>query len=126
MRAALKGVLMSPEFLFLRENAGQARRLRPGQPAVVFPLEHDARRGAARRSPSRRQAQHSPTSFAARSSGCSSDPKAAAFTENFVGQWLGLREIDSTEPSHIALPRIRPHAEGVDDPRRRSCSSTKC
>ena len=28
-------------------------------------------------------------------------PKAAAFTENFVGQWLGLREIDVTEPSYI-------------------------
>ena len=29
-------------------EARQARRLRPGQPAVVLPLEHDARRGAAR------------------------------------------------------------------------------
>src|SRR5205085_4292796 len=27
--------------------------------------------------------------------------KAAAFTENFVGQWLGLREIDATEPSQL-------------------------
>jgi len=32
------------------------------------------------------------------------DPKAAAFTENFVGQWLGLREIDATIPSHILYP----------------------
>src|SRR5207244_7934688 len=31
-------------------------------------------------------------------------PKAAAFTENFVGQWLGLREIDATSPSHILYP----------------------
>ena len=28
-------------------------------------------------------------------------PKATAFTEDFVGQWLGLREIDATEPSHL-------------------------
>src|SRR6185437_5275213 len=28
-------------------------------------------------------------------------PKAAATTENFVGQWLGLRDIDATEPSHL-------------------------
>ena len=28
-------------------------------------------------------------------------PKATAFTENFAGQWLGLREIDATEPSHL-------------------------
>src|SRR5262249_16122324 len=32
------------------------------------------------------------------------DPKASAFTENFVGQWLGLREIDATIPSHILYP----------------------
>jgi hypothetical protein len=31
-------------------------------------------------------------------------PKATAFTENFVGQWLGLRDIDFTEPSHILYP----------------------
>src|SRR4029453_2090917 len=32
------------------------------------------------------------------------DPKAAAFTQNFVGQWLGLRDIDFTEPSQILYP----------------------
>ncbi|HMC64005.1 MAG TPA: DUF1592 domain-containing protein, partial [Gemmataceae bacterium] len=34
------------------------------------------------------------------------DAKAAAFTENFVGQWLGLRDIDFTEPSHILYPEF--------------------
>ena len=33
-------------------------------------------------------------------------PKAAAFTENFVGQWLGLREIDATEPSYLLYPEF--------------------
>ena len=33
-------------------------------------------------------------------------PKAAAFTENFVGQWLALRAIDATEPSHILYPEF--------------------
>ena len=33
-------------------------------------------------------------------------PKAAAFTENFLGQWLGLRDIDFTEPSHILYPEF--------------------
>jgi hypothetical protein len=32
------------------------------------------------------------------------DPKARQFTENFVGQWLGLRDIDFTIPSHILYP----------------------
>lgn len=31
-------------------------------------------------------------------------PKAAAFTENFVGQWLGLRDIDFTEPDRRLYP----------------------
>jgi hypothetical protein len=30
--------------------------------------------------------------------------KASNFTENFVGQWLNLREIDATIPSHILYP----------------------
>lgn len=34
------------------------------------------------------------------------DPKAVVFTENFVGQWLGLRDIDFTEPSHILYPEF--------------------
>lgn len=32
------------------------------------------------------------------------DPRSAAFIENFVGQWLGLRDIDFTMPSHILYP----------------------
>ena len=34
------------------------------------------------------------------------DPKAAAFTENFVGQWLGLRNIDFTEPNYLIYPEF--------------------
>ena len=32
--------------------------------------------------------------------------RPAAFTENFVGQWLGLRDIDFTEPSQIFIRNI--------------------
>lgn len=32
------------------------------------------------------------------------DPKAQTFTRNFVGQWLNLREIDATTPSHLLYP----------------------
>lgn len=32
------------------------------------------------------------------------DPKAKAFTENFVGQWLSLRAIDSTMPERMLYP----------------------
>jgi len=33
-------------------------------------------------------------------------PRSRAFTENFVGQWLNLREIDATNPSHILYPEM--------------------
>jgi hypothetical protein len=31
-------------------------------------------------------------------------PQAAAFTKNFCGQWLSLRDIDFTAPNYIAYP----------------------
>ena len=34
------------------------------------------------------------------------DPKAAAFTENFVGQWLALRSIDDTMPDELLYPEF--------------------
>jgi hypothetical protein len=34
------------------------------------------------------------------------DPKAAAFTENFVGQWLKLRDIDFTSPDFRLYPEF--------------------
>ena len=103
MRVGLKAVLVSPHFLFLRGEARQARRLRARQPAVVLPVEFDARRGTAR---TRREGQAEPAGHAprGRSSACSKDAKAAAFTENFAGQWLGLREIDATAPDPALYP----------------------
>ncbi len=32
------------------------------------------------------------------------DPKAKSFTENFAGQWLGLRNIDATMPDRMLYP----------------------
>jgi hypothetical protein len=34
------------------------------------------------------------------------DPRASALAKNFVGQWLGLRDIDATEPSQIFYPEF--------------------
>jgi hypothetical protein len=34
------------------------------------------------------------------------DPRAAAFTQNFLGQWLNLREIDFTTPSNRLYPEF--------------------
>lgn len=104
MRGALKGLLISPEFLFLRERPGTlddfalACRLSyflwstmPDEELFQLAEEHVLSRPDVLRKQVERLL---------------ADPKSAAFTESFVGQWLGLREIDATEPSHILYPEF--------------------
>ncbi len=104
MRAALKGVLISPEFLFLRERPGQlddfalACRLSyflwstmPDDELFALAEQKKLSRPDVLRRQVERLLAH---------------PKAAAFTESFVGQWLGLREIDATEPSRRLYPEF--------------------
>jgi mono/diheme cytochrome c family protein len=104
MRAALKGVLFCPEFLFLRERPGKlddfalACRLSyflwstmPDDELFAVALQQQL----ARPDVLRQQVERLLAS-----------PKAGAFTESFVGQWLALREIDATEPSHILYPEF--------------------
>ena len=113
MRVGLKAVLVSPHFLFLREKPGKLDDFALASAALVLPVELDARRGAARPSPSRGSCA-SRTCSARQVERMLKDPKAAAFTENFVGQWLGLREIDATDARSHALSRVRRHAQGGD------------
>jgi hypothetical protein len=102
MRAAFKGVLVSPEFVFLRERPGKlddfalACRLSyflwstmPDEELFALAEQGQLSQPERLREQVERMLQ---------------SPKAAAFTENFVGQWLGLREIDATEPSHVLYP----------------------
>ena len=104
VRAAMKGVLISPEFLFLREPPGQlddfalACRLSyflwstmPDDELIALAESKSLSQPAVLRQQVERLLAH---------------PRSAALTENFVGQWLGLREIDSTEPSHIVYPEF--------------------
>lgn len=102
IRAALKGVLISPEFLFLRERPGKlddfalASRLSyflwsTMPDTELFTLAEQ-------------QKLSQPDVLRQQVERLLKDPRAAAFTHNFVGQWMGLREIDATEPSHILYP----------------------
>lgn len=104
MRAALKGVLISPEFLFLREVPGKlddfalACRLSyflwstmPDDELFMLAEKQQLDQPEVLRQQVERLLAH---------------PKAAALTDNFVGQWLGLREIDATEPSHLVYPEF--------------------
>jgi mono/diheme cytochrome c family protein len=122
MRAALKGVLISPEFLFLRERPGTlddfalASRLSyflwntmPDEELLAL-AEKGALTGTDKETGrqgdgEKRQAAAS-AMLRQQVERMLKHPKAANFTENFVGQWLGIREIDATEPSHIVYPEF--------------------
>src|SRR5260370_25918973 len=99
VRLGLNAVMVSPDFLFLREKPGKlddfalASRLSyfvwstmPDEELLTLAEKGKLSQPETLRSQVERMLKHA---------------KAAAFTENFVGQWLGLREIDSTEPSHL-------------------------
>lgn len=104
IRAALKGVLISPEFLFLRERPGKLDDFALANRLSYFlwsTMPDDELFDLARR-----QRLHEPEVLREQVERLLAHPKAAAFTENFVGQWLGLREIDATEPSHILYPEF--------------------
>jgi hypothetical protein len=104
VRVGLAAVMVSPEFLFLREKPGRLDDFALASRLSYFlwstmpdeELLSAAERGALRdREELGRQVERLLAS-----------PKAAAFTRNFVGQWLGLREIDFTEPSHLLYPEF--------------------
>ncbi len=104
MRAALKGVLISPEFLFLREKPGKLDDFALACRLSYFlwsTVPDEALFALAEQ-----QKLSQPEVLRQQVERLLADPKSAAFTENFVGQWLGLREIDATEPSHIVYPEF--------------------
>jgi len=102
VRVGLAAILVAPEFLFLREKPGPlddfalASRLSyflwstmPDEELLAL-AEEGKLRGA----------------LPAQVERMLRSPKAAAFTEHFVDQWLGLRDIDFTEPSHLLYPEF--------------------
>ena len=124
MRVGLKGVLVSPEFLFLREKPGQARRLRPGQPAVVLPVEHDARRGAAhaRRAGEAEPAGRAPPAGRAHAQATRRrrpSPRTSSASGSACATSTPPSRATSSIPNSTTCSRCRWSG-------RRSCSSTKC
>ncbi len=102
VRAGLLAVMVSPDFLFLRERPGKlddfalATRLSyflgstmPDDELLTLAEEKKLSRPDVLRGQVERLLN---------------GPRAKAFTENFVGQWLGLRDIDFTEPSQVLYP----------------------
>jgi hypothetical protein len=102
MRVALKEVLVSPNFLFLRERPGKLDDYALASRLSYFlwssmpdtELLTLAEQGKL----------DDPATLRAQVERMLKDPKAAAFTTNFCGQWLDLRKIDDTAPDPALYP----------------------
>ncbi|MGH7223252.1 MAG: DUF1592 domain-containing protein, partial [Gemmataceae bacterium] len=104
VRVGLLGVMVSPEFLFLREKPGKLDDF-----ALASRLSYflwSAMPDEELLSLAERRKLTEPATLRRHVERLLKDAKAAAFIENFVGQWLGLRDIDFTEPSHILYPEF--------------------
>ncbi len=115
LRTGLKAVLVSPNFLLLRENIRPAdQKAAPGAGAAAldeFSLASRLSYFLWSSMPDEElfklaeQGKLSqPETLRAQVDRMLSDPKSKAFTENFAGQWLGLREIDATLPDRQLYP----------------------
>ena len=103
VRVGLKAILVSPEFLFLREEAGKLDDFALASRLSYFlwsTMPDDELLVAGREEGS----SASPTMLRAQVERMLKHPKARAFTENFTGQWLGLRDIDFTAPDQRLYP----------------------
>ena len=102
MRVGLKGILVSPDFLFLREHGPRLDDFALASRLSYFlwssmPDEELFQLAAANK-------LHDPNVLCEQVERLLSDPKARAFNTNFTGQWLSLRAIDATLPDGTLYP----------------------
>jgi mono/diheme cytochrome c family protein len=104
LRAGFMAVMVSPEFLFLREKPGKLDDFALASRLSYFlwsTMPDDELLDLADK-----RKLSEPDTLRQQVERLLADPKAVAFTENFVGQWLGLRDIDFTEPSFLLYPEF--------------------
>src|SRR5262249_25485630 len=104
VRVGLMAVMVSPDFLFLRERPGKLDDFALARRLSYFFLSTPPHEGVLRLAEEKKLGE--PKTLRLQVERMLKHPKAAAFTENFVGQWLGLRDLDATEPSHILYPEF--------------------
>jgi hypothetical protein len=104
MRVGLQAILVSPDFLFLREKAGKLDDFALASRLSYFlwkTMPDDELLSLAEE-----RTLSQPDTLHRQVERMLKDRKAEAFIENFVGQWLGLRDIDFTEPSYLLYPEF--------------------
>ena len=102
MRTAQKGILTSAHFLFLSRESG-----RPDLYALAARLSYFLWSSTPDDALIQAAADGSlakPDVLRAQSERLLNDPKARRFVENFTGQWLKLRDINSTQPDRQLYP----------------------
>ncbi len=102
MRVGLKGILVSPHFLFLRERGSKLNDFEIASRLSYFlwssmPDEELFQLAA-------KKQLHDPVVLREQVERLLKDSKAKAFTNNFTGQWLSLRAIDATLPDGTLYP----------------------
>ena len=102
LRTGYKAVLSSPKFLYLREPAGPLDDYALASRLSYFlwsTTPDDALINLANKGE-----LHKPAVLHAQVERMLKDSKSKAFTENFTGQWLGLRDISATTPDKSLYP----------------------
>jgi hypothetical protein len=102
MRVGYKAVLVSPHFLFLRESPGRLDDFALASRLSYFlwsSMPDEELLGLAEKGRLSR-----PEALRAQVERMLKDARAQAFTQNFAGQWLGLRNIDATAPDPALYP----------------------
>jgi len=104
LRVALTAVLCSPEFLYIRSTPGKLTDFELASRLSYFlwsTMPDDMLLNLASQERLAR-----PNVLRAQVERMLADPKAAAFTENFTGQWLSLRDIKKTDPDRQLYPEF--------------------
>ncbi|HEY3789063.1 MAG TPA: DUF1592 domain-containing protein, partial [Urbifossiella sp.] len=98
LRVGLKAILVSPDFLFLREKPGRLDDFALASRLSYFlwsTMPDEELLNLAER-----KKLGEPTTLRGQVERMLKDPKAKLLTENFLGQWLSLRDIDATAPDY--------------------------
>jgi hypothetical protein len=109
LRAAYKMALCSPKFLFLQEKPGPlddhalASRLSYGLWSTAPDDELTALAA--------QKKLHEPATLRAQTERMLASPKAKHFTQNFLGSWLNLRDIDFTQPDTKLYPEFEQYLQ---------------
>lgn len=113
VKAGIEAILVSPNFLFAQERVPE--KIRPGALYDISESELATRLAlflwssipdAELRTLAEQSKLRDPVVLKAQVERMVADPRAAALTQNFAGQWLYLRNIDSVRPNVELFPNF--------------------